>query len=405
MTCERPLVSFGCRGSGGRAIVDEVEPAGRLGHDPTPISVSISMSISWPCPTSVERWLGEPSKTIAWDDPSRRSGDGASVACPPMTTRASLLDAFSEDGLALPRDFSAGYADGLRTGLSLGGGGVYFVAWQVAYLHQLDKLGVDLAGADRIVGTSAGSIVAAVLEAGNIGRFFKEANLLAKAPKLLSTLAPAGNLKPSQIRSRDLFAGADNARPETLQAIGHSALAADTPPATTMVRNLGMILASRRWPSSDLFISCADTYTGERCLVTKSAKVPIARAVAASSAVPGVFPPQPVGDRFCMDGGVSGTGIHLDVLAGAKRAVVIALTDGKDLGDGLDDIGIMTNPPGGVLAELEHLRDSGTDVFFRKPESFDIMKLMDPAAVPEALAMGKRQARADADDLRSFLEV
>ena len=45
----------------------------------------------------------------------------------------------------------------------------------------------------------------------------------------------------------------------------------------------------------------------------------------------------------------------------------------------------------------------GTAVFHRTPEDVDIEKLMDPATVPMAFAMGKRQARADAPELRAFL--
>ena len=36
-----------------------------------------------------------------------------------------------------------------------------------------------------------------------------------------------------------------------------------------------------------------------------------------------------------MDGGVSGTGTHLDLIVGAGRAVVLSLTDGS--GDEADD--------------------------------------------------------------------
>ena len=68
----------------------------------------------------------------------------------------------------------AGYGRDVRVGLSLGGGGVWFVAWQVAYLFALAERGVDLAGADRVVGTSAGSVVASVLEAGNLARLHPE---------------------------------------------------------------------------------------------------------------------------------------------------------------------------------------------------------------------------------------
>src|SRR4051812_7760387 len=88
------------------------------------------------------------------------------------------------DGLAVPVDVAARLGEGLDLGVSCGGGGVFFVAWQVAYLHELAAHGVDLGAADRLVGTSAGSIVASVLGAGHLGRFFREVSLLAKVPKL-----------------------------------------------------------------------------------------------------------------------------------------------------------------------------------------------------------------------------
>lgn len=302
------------------------------------------------------------------------------------------------DGLAVPQDFGARYADGLRVGLSLGGGGVYFIAWQVAYLHELAKQGIELAGADRVVGTSAGSVVASVLEAGNIGRLHREASMLAKLPKLLGALAPAGDLHPSQLRARDLFGLAVDNDPDTIQAIGRAALAAQTPAPSVMARNVGVILATRRWPSHELHLTCVDTYTGERCVVTRASGVGLARTVAASSAVPGLFAPQQIGDRRCMDGGVSGSGTHLDLLAGCARVVVLALHDGVGVTEGL-----MTTRPGAIADEVAALEASGSKVFFRIPETVEIEKLMDPAAVPEALAMGRRQATVDAEDLRTFL--
>ena len=102
-----------------------------------------------------------------------------------------------------------------------------------------------------------------------------------------------------------------------------------------------------------------------------------------------------------MDGGVSGSGLHLDLLAGARRAVVIQLTDGTDL-DLPAEAG-MTQAPGDAIAELEALEASGTKVFERRPEKVDLERLMDPTAVPDAVAMAQRQARADADELRAFL--
>ena len=248
------------------------------------------------------------------------------------------------DGLARPRDFGAGYGEGLTSAVSLGGGGVFFVAWQVAYIAGLAERGVDLAGAPRVVGTSAGSLVSSVLEAGNIGRFRKEVGFLAKVPKLLGMLAPADKLNPSQERARDLFFLAQDAEPDTIREIGHAALAAKAPGPSVMPRNVGVMLASRRWPADALQITCVDAFTGERCVVTRASGVSVTRAVAASSAVPGLFTPQPILDRRCMDGGVSGSGTHLDLLAGARRAVVLNLTDGAGV-----ETGAMTSAPGGFL--------------------------------------------------------
>jgi NTE family protein len=302
------------------------------------------------------------------------------------------------DGLAVPRDVAARYGEGLRTGLSLGGGGIFFVAWQVSYLQELAVRGVDIAGADRVVGTSAGSLVASVLEAGNIGRAHKEVTLLAKLPRLLGALAPASRLHPSQEYARDLFGIAADDRPATIRAIGHAALAAQAPGPSVMPRNVGLILASRRWPSPSLQVTAVDAHTGERCVITAASGVRITRAVAASSAVPGLFTPQPILDRRCMDGGVSGTGLHLDLLAGCERVVVIGLTDGVG-----HDQGMMTIAVGSITEELDALRGSGSEVFFRTPEVMDPLALMDPQAVPDAVEMGRRQAVADADELRAFL--
>ncbi len=302
------------------------------------------------------------------------------------------------DGLARPRDFSARHGEGLRLGVSLGGGGVFFVAWQASYLRELAGRGVDLRGADRIVGTSAGSLVATLLESGRLARFQRQLMMLAKVPKLLGALAPAGDLNPSQERALDQFREAVDAKPETIRDIGHAALAAQTRGPAVMSRNVGLVLMSRRWPSDTLQIVCVDAFTGERCVVTRSAHVSITRAVAASSAVPGLFAPQPIGDRLCMDGGVSGSGTHLDLLAGAARVVVLGLSDGSDIVEGL-----MTTSPGATERELEALGDSGTALFHRVPEVVDAMTLMDPRTVTDAIAMGRRQAAADHDELRAFL--
>src|SRR5207302_6983111 len=50
--------------------------------------------------------------------------------------------------------------------LVLGGGGVAGVAWELGILRGLHDAGVDVRGADIIIGTSAGSVVGAQIASG-----------------------------------------------------------------------------------------------------------------------------------------------------------------------------------------------------------------------------------------------
>ncbi len=95
--------------------------------------------------------------------------------------------------LGLPRTSSAGYGRDVDRGLCLGGGGLFFVAWQAAYLQTLADHGIRFGSADRIVGTSAGSMVASAVATGKLKRLHSEVSLLSKAPALVSALAPASD--------------------------------------------------------------------------------------------------------------------------------------------------------------------------------------------------------------------
>ncbi len=179
----------------------------------------------------------------------------------------------TEDGLATPIDFTARYGSGLDRGIVLGGGGVYFIAWQVAYLQALARGGVDLSSADRVVGTSAGSVVATALTAGHLGRLHAQVSALSRFPALLHALAPAVSLTPSQQRALDAFVSAPDADAERVRAIGRAALAANTPEAARIRANLQLVLQVGSWPSPALHVTAVDAYTGERCVVTESAGV------------------------------------------------------------------------------------------------------------------------------------
>lgn len=298
------------------------------------------------------------------------------------------------DRLALPMSFEARYGAGLDRTLVLGGGGVWFIAWQTGYLRTLMKLGLDFSMAERVVGTSAGSVMASVITGRRLAAFSTAISGLSKAPAVVAALAPSDSLSPSQDRALEMFRAAQDNSPETITSIGFAALAADTPSASTLARNITVLLAMRRWPSSTLHITCVDVYTGERCIVDADDRIPLARAVAASSAVPGLFPPQPIADRKCMDGGVSGSGTHTDIVAGARRALVVSLTDGMAPDDTWGTVA-----PGDISRQFAALAESGTNVALCVPRGPIPDDLMNPRDVPDALARGTAQAIVDHPEL------
>jgi NTE family protein len=299
--------------------------------------------------------------------------------------------------IALPRSMDARYGRGIERGLVLGGGGIWFVAWQTGYLRRLEELGLQLGLADRLVGTSAGSIVASILAGEKLAGFGRTVDLLTRAPGLLARMAASGPLEPSCQRALDSFRDARDCEPQTLREIGFAALAARTPTAEVTARNFSVILRMRRWPSSRLHITCVDAFTGERIVVTRSAAVPLARAAAASSAVPGIFAPQPIQDRKCMDGGVAGTGVHLDLVAGARRALVISLVDGSE-----PDLAWGTMTPETIRQEFADLQASGTEALRIVPRTQVPEDVMDPRLAVSAVQEGVAQADDDVALLRNF---
>lgn len=300
-----------------------------------------------------------------------------------------------DDGLARPISFEARYGAGCDRTLVLGGGGIVFIAWLTGYLGELASRGIKVGDAERIVGTSAGALLATVVAAGRLERVGRLLALLAGRPALISRLAPASGLTASQERGRQLFENAGDAEPATIRAIGAAALAAAAPHPNRLAASVLLVLQTYRWPDDRLSVSAVDAYTGERLVLTRASGVPLLRAVAASASVPGLFPPQPLLDRRGMDGGVCGTGIHTDLVAGAGRALVFPVADTVPEPR-------LTIGPESIEREIAALRESGTAVAVRYSRLPPTIDLMDPAEVPGALALGALQADEDATALADF---
>jgi NTE family protein len=213
---------------------------------------------------------------------------------------------------------ASGAAPGGRA-LVLGGGGVTGVAWEIGMLLGLAEAGLDLSAADLFVGTSAGSVVAAQLTSGvPIDRLF-DAQLADATGEIAAHMSRAA-------LARFVLAMAWPGDPQRARArLGHAALRAKTVSEAERRSVIERRLPSHDWPQQRLLIPAVDAETGAVVVFTRDSGVSLVDAVAASCAVPLVWPPITIGSHRYMDGGVRSVA-NVDLAAGCERVVVIAPT-------------------------------------------------------------------------------
>ena len=96
-----------------------------------------------------------------------------------------------------------------------------------------------------------------------------------------------------------------------------------TPPEQERIDVIGSRLVSTEWPERPLVVTAVDTETGEFTTFDRDSGVPLVSAVAASCAVPGVYPPVTIDGRRYMDGGMR-SAANADLAQGYDRLVVLA---------------------------------------------------------------------------------
>ena len=209
-----------------------------------------------------------------------------------------------------------------RTALVLGGGGITGIAWEIGVLAGLADAGVDLTGADLVVGTSAGSVVGAQLTGGADLEVLFARQLEPPTGEKVARMTRAALARYgwAVLRSR----GKDV---EFRRRVGALALAAEqaglTPTEQERLDVIGSRLVSREWPDRDLRITAVDAGTGEFRVLDRTSGIPLLQAVAASCAVPGVYPPVTIDGRRYVDGGMR-SAANADLAEGYDRVVVLA---------------------------------------------------------------------------------
>jgi NTE family protein len=280
-----------------------------------------------------------------------------------------------------------------KRALVLAGGGIAGIAWETGILRGIADESPATAGAllesDVLVGTSAGSTVAAQLSGGlGLERLFDRQTAPSSAE-----LNPGVGIDEIARLFLTAMSRSDTTKAAKLQKIGAVALLTETVSESVRREVIAQRLQSHEWPDRVLRISAIDTATGDLVAFDRTSGVDLVDAVAASCAVPGVWPPVTIGGRRYMDGGVGST-VNLAMAADCDHAVVL-VPSGRSapspFGSGaVDEVESFPGAAFGVFAD-----DKSLAAFGPNP--------LDPACrIPSAHA-GRAQGRRVAAAMAEFL--
>jgi NTE family protein len=208
-----------------------------------------------------------------------------------------------------------------RIGLVLGAGGVVGHAFHAGVLRALeDATGWDPSTAEIVVGTSAGSVVGALLRAD------RDTDVVAQGvegepPERIPSRAPGRGSRLPRMASPGMFvrAAVPTFPPRPVRPGALAAAALPVGRVSTELVAAGLRpLFDGQWPSKPLWICAVRLDTGRRVVFGRKGSPPdveVADAVAASCAIPSFFAPVSIGAVRYVDGGAHSP-TNADLLAG-----------------------------------------------------------------------------------------
>jgi NTE family protein len=268
--------------------------------------------------------------------------------------------------------------------LVLGGGGATGIGWLGGIIAALQEHDIDVRDADTMIGTSAGSVVATHLRLG-ITHDEAEANLRSREP-----IRNLGKLGLGDARR---FVRANLARDRSLgrSLVGKAAMAAQTADEEAFLDTIAREIKGSEWPQERLMLTAVDAETGTAVVFTNESNVPLERAVAASCAVPGIFPPVRINGRSYVDGGLR-SAANVDLAAGHDRVLVLAPLP----------LGFRRSDTPGAQARKLRESEARTLVIVPDTETRRIIggRLLDMRRAPLAWEAGQTQGHRIADRVR-----
>ena len=271
------------------------------------------------------------------------------------------------------------------TALVLAGGGVAGIAWELGVLRGLAEADPATASrvlaADVVIGTSAGAAVGAQITSGVPIEELYEAQLRPETAEIEVEL-DAERLFADYRAAVEGASGPQDAR----RRLGAMALAAQTVAPEVRLAAIDARLPVKDWPERRLLIVAVDADTGEPVSFSRDSDVSLRDAVAASCAVPGVWPPVTIAGRRYVDGGMRSL-TNADLATGAERVLVVKPT--------AEDA---PQPWGDFAAEQAALGPAGVHVICADPPSLSAIGFnpLSPAVRAPSARAGRAVGAAQA---------
>jgi NTE family protein len=256
--------------------------------------------------------------------------------------------------------------DPVRVGLVLGGGGFPAMAFQAGTLLALETdFRWDPRSADVVVGTSAGSLVGAMLRAG------LSSDDLAAWSAGAAAAADRQHLRDPIERSRQ--AGVRLAVPFSSNGPSIWSLLRSPIDFGLLDNSQAMTEASpllERWPEQPLLIT-ASTPKGRRIVFGGEQRPSLRQAIAASCAIPLVFPPVRIAGQRYVDGGVRSS-TNADVLLDwhVDVAIIVSpMTGGSARRLPGPDAVLRRRARRALASEVARLRAAGVETVVFEPDA------------------------------------
>jgi len=198
----------------------------------------------------------------------------------------------------------------------LGAGAVVGTAWTLGLAAGLRRHGVELTDGDLIVGTSAGAIVGTILTTGQ--------NLEAIATRQTNVEWETTPISTTR-RLDEVFTILADTSLDAIAArrrIGQLAVFDGLEPEESHLARIEALITPCDWSHHNLLITAVDADTGDLTAWNRTSGVPLLQAVAASTAMPGLYPPITINGHRYLDAGIR-SATNADLAVGACQLIVV----------------------------------------------------------------------------------